>query len=115
MASSLSFTRPPSLPITPGATLPNPGAAGAAAWSTVIGELVIWNGTQWGALADVSHVHTQGVPSETWVVQHNLGKVPAITVIDSSGDEVRGDTRHDSINQATLTFAYPFSGSAHCN
>ena len=108
----------PALPIVNGATLPDPGNPGTPVWSTIGNEVMVWDGTQWLAQStapDAHHVHTQGVPASTWVIEHNLGKVPAITVIDSAGDEVRGSIRHDSANQATLTFAVPFSGVAYCN
>lgn len=51
----------------------------------------------------------------TVVVPHNLSKYPAITIIDSAGDEVVGDVRHDSSNQVTLNFSAPFSGTVTCN
>ena len=65
--------------------------------------------------SDSQYVHQQGVPATTWVVHHRLGKVPSIVVVDSTGAEVRGDVVHDSPDQATLSFAYPFSGAAFCN
>lgn len=43
-------------------------------------------------------------------VTHNLGKKPAVTVIDSAGDEVQGDINHVSTNQLTLSFSAAFSG-----
>ena len=43
----LSFQAPPSLALAVGATTPNPGVAGATAWSTTLGKLVAWNGTSW--------------------------------------------------------------------
>lgn len=53
--------------------------------------------------------------SASVVVTHNLGKYPSVTVVDSAGDEVFGDVRHDSANQLTIDFAAPFSGVVHCN
>lgn len=124
---SLAFNPPPALPIMAGATAPNPGGIGATVWSTTELRLLHWDGSEWVAQAvlpdvieisggqDKTYVHTQGVADTTWVVAHGLNKIPSVTVIDSLGDEVRGDVRHDSTNQLTLTFAYPFSGSAFCN
>ena len=48
-------------------------------------------------------------------VTHNLAKLPAVTVIDSAGDEVVGDIHHASANAFTLTFSAPFSGTVFCN
>jgi hypothetical protein len=48
-------------------------------------------------------------------VTHNLGKYPAVSVLDSAGDECEGDVDHLSVNQFTVTFSAPFSGSVICN
>lgn len=64
---------------------------------------------------DSTYVHNQAVPSASWVVVHNMGKRPAITVFDSANDEIEGDIVHNSVNQLTLTFSAAFSGVAYCN
>lgn len=64
---------------------------------------------------DLTYVHTQGAPSTTWVAVHNLGKYPAVTVVDSADDEVTVDVHHDSTNQTTLTASAAFSGKAFFN
>jgi hypothetical protein len=51
----------------------------------------------------------------TVTVTHNLNKKPAVTVIDSAGDEVVGDVDHTSNNQFVVTFSAPFSGTIFCN
>jgi hypothetical protein len=48
-------------------------------------------------------------------VNHNLGKYPAVTVMDSAGDEVEGDIDYVSINTIRLNFSAPFSGVVSCN
>lgn len=65
--------------------------------------------------ADQNYVHVQGVAATTWIVNHNLGKYPAVIVIDSSNRQVYGSIEHNSINQATIGFAAAFSGKAICN
>ncbi len=57
----------------------------------------------------------QQVPLAVWILQHNLGKYPSVTTVDSSGEEVIGSVRHDDINQVTITFSAAFSGSAFFN
>lgn len=65
---------------------------------------------------DLNFVHQQGVPSDVWVCPHGLGKFPSVTVIDSAGDRVAGaEVHYDSVNQCTLRFGAPFSGSALFN
>lgn len=62
-----------------------------------------------------SYVHIQGVTSNAWVINHNLGYYPAITVFDSGGAQVLGDIVHNSVNQATVQFASAFSGKAYAS
>ena len=59
-----------------------------------------------------SYVHTQATPAATWVINHNLGFFPAITVEDSAGNEVEGAITYNSANQVTITFSAAFSGRA---
>lgn len=48
-------------------------------------------------------------------VNHNLGKRPAVTVIDSAGDEVFGDVEHVGPNELTISFGSNFTGTVICN
>lgn len=48
-------------------------------------------------------------------ITHNLNKYPAITIFDSAGDEVVGNYKHLSINQAQLLFSAGFGGKAIFN
>lgn len=58
----------------------------------------------------------QAFTSQTTVtVTHNLGKRPAVTIIDSANDECEGDVVHTSINQLVVTFSASFSGTVICN
>lgn len=119
MRRAFSFDAAPvALSVASGAVVPDGRLAGARLWSTLEACTLEWDGSAWrklGAGADRNYVHQQAIPSDVWVVPHGLGKIPAITVIDSAGDEVRGEVRHDSTTQSTITFAFPFSGAAHCN
>lgn len=65
--------------------------------------------------ADLHYTHTQGPAASVWVITHNLGKFPDITVFDSAGDECDGDVVHNSLSQVTVTFSAPFSGVAYLN
>jgi hypothetical protein len=51
----------------------------------------------------------------TVTVNHNLGKYPAVSVVDSAGDLVEGDIIYTTINQLTLSFSASFSGTVYCN
>lgn len=64
---------------------------------------------------DAHYTHIQNSPSMTWLVEHNLGKRPAISIEDSAGTEVEGGVEVVDINTVRLTFSAAFSGKAHCN
>jgi hypothetical protein len=60
------------------------------------------------------YVHNQAIPSAAWIIEHNLGGYPSITVIDSANSQVEGDVVFDSTNQITVSFSSAFSGKAVC-
>ncbi len=64
---------------------------------------------------DKNYVHTQGVPSDIWSVSHNLGKKPAVVVVDSTEEVVYGEIEYIDDNTVTLTFSGGFSGKAYFN
>lgn len=63
---------------------------------------------------DLTFTQPFGVTSSV-TVNHNLGKFPSVTVIDSAGDEVEGAVDHLNANSLTVTFAAPFSGVVYLN
>lgn len=63
--------------------------------------------------ASLSYTHIQGVASSTWVVVHNLGWYPNVTVQDSAGSTVEGDITYNSKVKLTITFSGAFSGRAY--
>lgn len=64
---------------------------------------------------DRNYVHTQAGASAEWIVAHNLGKFPSVTVIDSAGSQVIGDVTYTDINNLTIKFLGAFSGKAYLN
>jgi hypothetical protein len=53
--------------------------------------------------------------STTWNIQHNLGKFPSITVIDTANTVVTGEYTYIDNNNVTLTFSAAFAGKAYLN
>ena len=49
------------------------------------------------------------------VVTHNLDKFPSVTVMDSAGDEVKGEYQHVDNKRTRLLFSAGFSGRAIFN
>jgi hypothetical protein len=74
------------------------------------------NGTDGSSGAgDKHYVHTQGTPATIWVVNHNLGKSPAVTVLDTANTRWSAEESHNGLNQVVLRFSAAFSGTAVCN
>lgn len=64
---------------------------------------------------DVTYVHTQTVLSNNWVINHNLGKYPSVSVVDSGNTEIIPDVRYTSLNQVSVIFGSATSGKAYLN
>lgn len=64
---------------------------------------------------DKHYTHTQASASATWTINHNLGKNPSISAVDSAGTEVIGEVYYVSLNQLIVYFTEPFSGKAYLN
>lgn len=64
---------------------------------------------------DKYYYHTQAATAEEWVIEHNLGKYPAVTVVSSAGEEIYCDKTFVSINKVVLNFGTPISGAAFLN
>ena len=64
---------------------------------------------------DASYVHDQGTPAAQWVIDHNLAKKCAVTVVDSSNQVVIGKITYNTNNRVTLDFQSSFSGKAFFN
>ena len=58
---------------------------------------------------------TQGAPATTWNIQHNLGKFPSITVIDTGNTVVNGEYTYTDNNNVILKFSAGFAGKAYLN
>lgn len=87
------------------------GPAGAAGTAGATGPQGPQGATGTGGAGYV--VHTQSSPAATWTVVHNLGRFPAVTVLDAAGLEVLADVEHGSLNATTIVHGSPMSGSAY--
>ena len=58
---------------------------------------------------------TQGVPSTTWDITHNLNKFPSISVVDTANTTVIGDYEYINKNRVILNFSSAFAGKAFLN
>lgn len=90
-------------------------AQGMLVYDTTLNVLFAWSGTEWVKVNQEHYTHTQNVSSATWIVTHNLGKFPAVSIVDTGNNEVVGDVAYINENSLTLNFSAPFSGKAYCN
>lgn len=65
-------------------------------------------------LAGPGFLYTQTSPSGEWVVNHNSGFRPDVTVFSPGGVEVSATVTHVSSNQVRIVFAAPQTGSVRC-
>lgn len=105
---------PTNLPILPY----NWSAYNTVSWGNITGD--IQNQTDlWTILQSLTvqnnYVHDQQVASASWVIVHNMGKKPAVSIVDTADDEVIAQVTYNSNNQLTLTFSSPVSGKAYLN
>ncbi len=68
-----------------------------------------------GAPGTDAHFTQAFTNTDAVLVTHNLGKRPAVTVIDTANDQVYGDVEHLSTNQLQLSFSSSTSGMVICN
>lgn len=60
-----------------------------------------------------SFEHIQSTPASTWVVNHNLGYRPNVSVKTPGGIEVMAEVLHVSINQVQIFFDSSATGIAN--
>ena len=68
-----------------------------------------------GQGSDANYVHTQVGASALWTVVHNLGKYPAVIIVDSGNTVVVGDIEYLSVNALEIQLSSAFSGYAYLN
>jgi hypothetical protein len=67
-------------------------------------------------VADKHYEYVQASPAQQVTVTHNLGKYPAVTVLDlATGDEMICDVEHVSTAQVAVTHAVPMTFRVECN
>ena len=67
------------------------------------------------AEADKTFEFTQTVPSLVWSIQHNLGKFPSVSVVDTGNTTVISQIDYIDNNNLTITNSAQFAGKAYLN
>ena len=67
------------------------------------------------APSTTTYVHDQTELSTEWQIQHNLGRFPSVTVIDSAGTELITGVQYVDENMLIVTANAPIRGKAYLN
>ena len=105
--NTLTVEGDPTIVLTETATGPQ-GPAGPAGPAGADGAA----GPAGPAADNLTVVHDQASASATWTINRNQGRYPSIDIIDSAGNHVIGDIKHNSLNQVVATFDNAFAGKA---
>lgn len=62
-----------------------------------------------------TYVHTQISPTINWTIDHDLGKYPSVTIVDSAGSTIVGEVTYINNNQVLVSFTAAFAGTAYLN
>ncbi len=65
--------------------------------------------------SDKSFEFTQGTPSVEWIIQHNMGKFPSVSVVNNNNILMYGETTYVDKNNLIINFSAGFSGKAYLN
>lgn len=73
--------------------------------------------TYWGQDKSSTYVYEQGTlsPSNVWIINHNLGKYPSVTVVDSAGTRFECETHYLNENTCVVNMSVAMSGKAYLN
>ena len=64
---------------------------------------------------DKNYVYEWATLESSVTVNHNLGKFPSVTIVDTAGSEIIGDITYVNENSVTLSFSAPMRGKAYFN
>ena len=91
-------------------------ASGEFGFCTDTKEIYVGNGAVNNAVGTKStYTHSQIAPSQTWVINHELGRYPSVNVVDSAGTLVLGDIKYISEDEIQVSFTAAFAGKVYLN
>lgn len=62
-----------------------------------------------------TYIHEQGIASATWTINHNLNKFPAVSIVDSAGNEIIAEVKYEDLNTCIVTMTGASKGKAFLN
>ena len=115
------------VPVEVGLTLPGPrgkigpeGKEGKSAYELWLADGNVGTVTEFldsliGTATMITYIHTQLTAESFWVIEHNLGRFPSCTVVDSGESVVQGSIDYIDENIITISFSSEFAGKAYLN
>lgn len=79
----------------------------------VLDDGVMIGGTGGGGSSNYRFIQSSAQP--TWVIPHNLGRRPAVTILDSDGRQIVAEVVHLDTSTVSINFSVPVLGSAELN
>lgn len=61
----------------------------------------------------VSYTHQQTVPAATWVIDHHMGLIPNVVLLDSSGQLMIAEIQYPSDQTILIVHSAPYTGTAY--
>jgi len=81
--------------------------------TAITGRAVVLSGHNDGNVKPTySFIHYQTQSSNSWVIQHNLGREPIVRVFIGNQEVQPQSITHDTLNSLTIAFAQPYVGIA---
>lgn len=91
----------------PNGTLPEVTPDMNGWYLTTDGNIIYWGQKE--------YVFVQTTASDEWVIEHKMGKTPAVTIVDDDGKMIMGDIIYVDANNVLIKFSEAVSGSAYLN
>jgi hypothetical protein len=76
-------------------------------------QLKIGISTAASATTATTFLYTAPSALMVWEIQHNMGRFPVVSVVDSDNNVIFADVAYVDINTVHVNFAYPTGGSAY--
>jgi hypothetical protein len=61
----------------------------------------------------VSYTHHQTVPAATWVIDHHMGLIPNVVLLDGSGQQMIAEIQFPSDQTTVIVHSAPYTGTAY--
>ena len=61
----------------------------------------------------ISYTHHQTVPAASWVIDHHMGLIPNVFLLDDNGEQMIAEIRHPSDQTTIVVHGAPYTGTAY--